>query len=305
MNLPEKVRLREVATRDGFQSLRNFVPTEDKLSLISSVGQAGVREIEATAFVSPSAIPQLADAAELMAQVPRNGQVYSAIVPNLKGAENAIRAGVDELVVVISATDAHNRRNVNRSVDQSLSDLSDIFSLAAEKSVPVIGAVAVAFGCPYQGDVPQKDLFRIADAYRSNGAKMLLLGDTTGMATPDRAERIVKGIGDRFGEMPCSFHFHNNRGTAMANLLAALTAGATVFDTALGGIGGCPNVPLAAGNLPTGDVVYMLEEMGVETGIDLAAIIGAERTLEDILGFTLPGQVMKSGPRDPDRAAGR
>lgn len=297
------VKIREVAPRDGFQSVTEFIPTEMKLKIIEAVVQAGVKDVEATSFVSPKAIPQLKDAAELCVLLPRDGVVYSALVPNFVGAQNAIKCGVNEIVVVVSATEAHNEANVRRSIDKSLSELDAIFALALEKNVAVNGAVAVAFGCPYQGDVPDEDVLRIVDAYLSRGAARVILADTTGMATPNQVDRLVRDFRNRFAGVDLSLHFHNNRGTAMANLYAALLAGATTFDTSLGGIGGCPYVPQAAGNLPTEDVVYMLSEMGVSTDIDLEALIGAAFLLEKTLGYTLPGQVMKSGPRNPAAAA--
>lgn len=303
MDLPSKVKLREVAPRDGFQSLKDFLPTEHKLQIIEAVVKAGVKDVEATSFVSPKAIPQLRDAADLLAQVPRQGVTHAAMVPNLRGAQNAIAAKADQLVVVMSATEAHNQENVRRSIDESLGDLDAIFTLAKENNTPVIGAVAVSFGCPYQGDVPEEDVFRVVDAYILRGAASIILADTTGMTTPARVERMVVQFKERFPAVEFILHFHNNRGTAMANLLTALMAGATTFDTALGGIGGCPYVPQAAGNLPTEDVVFMLEDMGVTTGIDLEELIRAAHLLEKFLGYPLPGQVMKSGPRDPKLAA--
>jgi hydroxymethylglutaryl-CoA lyase len=264
---------------------------------------AGVKEIETTSFVSPKAVPQMADAAKVMAAVPREGANHAALVPNLKGATLALEAGADQLMVVISASEAHNKANFNRTIDQSLADLEPIFGLAAEKNVQVFGATAVAFGCPYQGDVPEEDVLRLVNAYVDYGAHALGLADTTGMATPQRVESLVSKVKDRYPDKELMLHLHNNRGTAMANLLTGLTAGATIFDTALGGIGGCPNVPQAAGNLATEDVVYMLEEMGVATGIDLVALIKAAQKMEKILGRMLPGQVMKSGPRDPRLAS--
>jgi hydroxymethylglutaryl-CoA lyase len=303
MNLPSEVILREVAPRDGFQSLKKLLPTDQKLHIIEALAQAGIRHIEATSFASPKAIPQLRDAADLMSKVPRHNIIYAAMVPNLKGAQNAISARADSLVVVISATEAHNQENVRRSINESLADLDAIFSAAKGENIPVMGAIAVTFGCPYQGDVPQEDVFRIAESYLSRGAISVILADTTGMATPTRVERMVQQFQNRFPGSDFVLHFHNNRGTAMANLLSALMAGATKFDTALGGIGGCPYVPQAAGNLPTEDVVYMLEDLGISTGIDLEAIIRAAHLLEKMLGYELPGQVMKSGPRDPKLAA--
>jgi hydroxymethylglutaryl-CoA lyase len=302
MNLPSKVKIREVGPRDGFQIEKEFIPTEAKIEIINALSDAGVSDIEATAFVSPKAVPQLRDAAEVITKIHRNGTI-SALVPNFKGAQNAVAAGVDELVVVISASDAHNQANVRRTVDESIADLDDIFSLAAERNIPVICSAATAFGCPYQGEVPESDVMKLVDAYTSRGAAAVILADTTGMATPTRTAGLVKCVKDRYPDLEIILHLHNNRGTAMSNLLVAMMAGATVFDTALGGMGGCPYVPQAAGNLPTEDVVFMLEDMGVETGIDLESVIRASLHLEKIIGKTLPGQVMKSGPRDPKRAA--
>lgn len=298
-----KIYIREVAPRDGFQSWPEFVPTDKKIEIIKLLIEAGVTEMETTSFVSPKAIPQMRDAAEVMAGVPRNVCIHSPLVPNMKGAQLAFSSGADKVIVVISTTDAHNLANVRRTVKESLTDLRSIFELAKDMGKPVMGAMAVAFGCPYQGDVPEDDVYRLAEAYINGGASSVDLADTTGMATPTRILKLLKGFTKRFPNTPYSLHLHNNRGTAMANLYAALEAGANMFDAALGGIGGCPNVPQAAGNLPTEDVVFMLEDMGFDTGIDLMKLIKAARHLESILGHTLPGQVMKSGPRDPKLAA--
>ncbi len=297
-----KILIREVGPRDGFQSWPEFIPTEKKLEVIQMLVQAGVQEMETTSFVSPKAIPQMRDAVAVMAGVPRTGCIHSALVPNRKGASLALDGGADKLVVVISASEAHNQANVRRTIQESLSDLQSIFELARRLGKPVAGAVAVAFGCPYQGDVPEDDVYRLAEACISGGAASVILADTTGMATPHRVTRLLKGFSRRFPHTPYSLHFHNNRGTAMANLYAALEAGADAFDAALGGIGGCPNVPQAAGNLATEDVVFMLEDMGCDTGIDLVRIIAAAVRLEKIVGRVLPGQVMKSGLRDPKQA---
>ena len=299
----KKILIREVAPRDGFQSWPEFVPTDKKLEVIKLLIEAGVTEMETTSFVSPKAIPQMRDAAEVMGRVPRNGCIHSPLVPNLKGAQLAFSCGADKVIVVISTTDAHNMANVRRTIKESLADLQSIFELAKDLGKPVMGAMAVAFGCPYQGDVPEDDIYSLAEAYIKGGASSIDLADTTGMATPARILKLLKGFTRRFPQTPYSLHLHNNRGTAMANLYAALEAGANIFDAALGGIGGCPNVPQAAGNLPTEDVVFMLEDMGFDTGIDLMKLIKAARHLESILGKTLPGQVMKSGPRDPKLAA--
>ncbi len=302
MELPKKATIREVGPRDGFQSWPDFVPTQKKLEVIKALIQAGVREMETTSFVSPKAIPQMQDAQELMQLVPRGGCRHAALVPNLKGAELAIGAGAEELVVVISASEPHNMANIRRTINQSLEELMPLAALAKSHGVTVTGAISVSFGCPYQGDVPEEEVMRVAKGYLQAGVSRILLADTTGMATPSRVKRLVAAFMERFPDVEAGIHLHNNRGTAMANLYAALQEGITVFDTALGGIGGCPNVPQAAGNLATEDVVFMLEDMGVETGLDLIELIRAAQLLEKILGKVLPGQVMKSGPRDPKLA---
>jgi hydroxymethylglutaryl-CoA lyase len=298
-----RVKIREVAPRDGFQSWPEFVPTDQKRAIIGALMDAGIEEMETTSFVSPKAIPQMRDASDVMKTVPRGKCKHAAMVPNRKGAEMALSAGADELVVVISASEEHNQANVRRSIAESLSDLKAIFELARESAIPVTGALAVSFGCPYKGDVPEDDVYRMVDIYVEGGAASVILADTTGMATPKRVTALLSGYLRRFPDTPFSLHFHNNRGTAMANLYTALEIGARTFDSALGGIGGCPNVPKAAGNLPTEDVVYLLEESGYETGLDLMKLIEAAQQLETVLGKTLPGQLMKSGPRDPERAA--
>ena len=302
MDLPKKVKIREVGTRDGFQSWPEAIPTETKIKVVESVIAAGIREIETTSFVSPKAVPQLSDAAKVMAAVPRDGVTHCVLVPNLRGAQMAVEAKADQIMVVISASEPHNMANFNRTIEASFSDLEPIFRLAKDNGVQVFGGTATSFGCPYQGEVPETDVLKIVDKYMSFGADYVALADTTGLATPPRVDRLVKMVRDRHPEVEVMLHFHNNRGNAMANLLQGLYAGATIFDTALAGIGGCPNVPQASGNLATEDVVYLLDDMGVETGIDQEAIIRAALELEKKLGRMLPGQVMKSGPRDPKLA---
>jgi hydroxymethylglutaryl-CoA lyase len=289
------VTIREVALRDGLQSEKTFVPTKKKIALVEALYHAGVKHIETTSFVSPKAIPQLQDAAELMAGVRREGLCHEVMVPNLKGASKAIKAGADRLIVFVSASDAHNRANVGCSVKESIAGFADIFHLAKTENIPVAGVIAVAFGCPYQGKVPREDVLGIANRFAEVGADRISLADTTGMANPLQITESVSFFSKRLPDIPLCLHLHNNRGIAMANLYAGYLAGVTLFDTSLGGIGGCPNVPQAAGNLATEDVVFMFEEMGVQTNINLTALISAARMLEEILGHPLPGQVMKSG----------
>jgi len=295
---PKQVTLREVGPRDGFQNVAAFIPTEGKLKVIKSLAEAGLREIEVTSFINAKVVPQLADAEAIMTGLAAEGFIRSVLVPTPKYAMSAIEAGADQLVVFLSASEGHNRANVNRSVPESLAGLDTIFSLAADQGVPVVGAIATSFGCPYDGDVPTDNVLTICAHFRDFGADGIILGDTTGMAMPPAVTHLVKSYQDRFSAADMTLHFHNNRGTAMSNLYAALQAGAARFDTALGGIGGCPTVPQAAGNLATEDVVCLLHEMGIETGVDLDRLITAARDMEELLGYALPGQVMKSGPID-------
>ena len=296
MTDPPGVVIREVALRDGLQSEAGFVSTADKLAIIDALARAGVTYLETTSFVSARAVPQLRDAADLMARVKRGGLRHEVMAPNLKGARAAMDAGVDRLILFVSASEAHNRENVGRSISESLADLDAIFSAAAERNVPVAAAIATSFGCPYQGRVPESDVLSIARAFVRRGADRITLADTTGMANPKQITEIVSFFSDHLPDTPICLHLHNNRGIAMANLYAGYLAGITMFDTSLGGIGGCPNVPQAAGNLATEDTVFMFEAMGVDTGMHLPALIEAARLLEKILARPLAGQVMKSGP---------
>ncbi len=298
MTDPPGVVIREVALRDGLQSETGFVSTEDKLAIINALAWAGVTYLETTAFVSARAVPQLRDAADVMARADRGGLRHEVMVPNLKGARAAMDAGADRIIVFMSASEAHNRENVGSSISESLADLDAIFSAAVERSIPVAAAIATSFGCPYQGRVPVSDVLAIAREFVRRGADRITLADTTGMANPKQITETIAFFRQHLPETILCLHLHNNRGIAMANLYAGYLAGITMFDTSLGGIGGCPNVPQAAGNLATEDVVFMFESMGVDTGIRLPALIQAAGLLEKILAHPLPGQVMKSGPVD-------
>ncbi|MFW6334985.1 MAG: hydroxymethylglutaryl-CoA lyase [Desulfosalsimonas sp.] len=291
-----EVTIREVALRDGLQSEKEFVATKDKLALADALARAGVTFMETTSFVSPAAVPQLRDAAELMAEVPHGNLLHEVMVPNPKGARSALDAGVDRLIVFLSASEAHNRENVGRSISESLDAIDRVFELAAGYGAPVAAAIATAFGCPYQGRVPETDVVEMAERLAAKGADRITLADTTGMANPAQIKDMTALVQNRLPETFLCLHLHNNRGIAMANLYAGYLAGIRMFDTSLGGIGGCPNVPQAAGNLATEDVVWMFESMGISTGMDLSALIDASLMLEKILGHPLPGQVMKSGP---------
>lgn len=290
-----EVIIREVALRDGLQSEPGFVATSDKLRLIRALAAAGVVFLETTSFVSPRAIPQLKDARELMARVPRDLLCHEVMVPNLRGARAAADAGADRLIVFVSASGTHNRKNVGCSIEQSMADLGAISGLAAGGNMAVAAAIATAFGCPYEGRVDKSAVLAIARRFVHEGADRITLADTTGMANPKQITETVAFFKDHLPHTQICLHLHNNRGIAAANLYAGYLAGIEMFDTSLGGIGGCPNVPKAAGNLATEDVANMFEAMGVRTGMDITGLIRAACLLENILGRALPGQVMKSG----------
>ena len=296
-DLPASISLREVGPRDGLQN-EAPVPTEAKVELIDALSKTGVRRIEAVSFVHPRAIPQMADADDVWQRIARNDDVrYSALVPNLKGAQRALAAGFTEIEVVVSASDTHNRRNVNRSTDESLDDIAALIQLAHDAGRTVQVIVSTAWGCPYEGDVPVDRVVSVAGRAVRDGADGISFGDTTGMATPGRVARLVGEFRSRHAETPLNLHFHNTRGTGLANVLTALELGVSDFDASVGGLGGCPYAPGATGNVASEELVHMVEDMGVATGIDLEALIDAAATAERIVSRTLPSQVLRAGPR--------
>ena len=293
-----QVAVTEVAPRDGLQSEKAFVPTEDKIRLVESLIAAGIRSVELTSFVSPRAVPQMRDAAELVRHFRgRDGIRFSALVPNLRGAEAAIEAGIDAVVMFASASESHNQKNVNRSRADSMAGFHEIARLAQGSGVALHGAIATAFGCPFEGDVPVGQLVEQAMRYRDLGISRITLGDTTGMATPGNVLPALDALRKAVPDVGIALHFHNTRGVGLACAYAGLLHGIRDFEASVGGIGGCPFVPRATGNIATEDFVYLCEESGFPTGIDLGRLIEAARTAERILGRELPGQVMKAGPR--------
>ena len=297
-DLPERLSLREVGPRDGLQN-EDPVPTAGKVALIDALSRTGVGRIEAVSFVHPRAIPQMADAAEVWAAVTPSADVrYSALVPNLKGAERALAAGFSEIEVVVSASDTHNRKNLNRSTDESLDDIAAVIAAAHDNGATCQVIVSTAFGCPYEGEVPVERVLWAAGRAVADGADGISYGDTTGMATPCRVTGLVGETRMAYPDVPLNLHFHNTRGTGLANVLAALQLGVTDFDASVGGLGGCPYAPGATGNVCTEDLVHMVEDMGVATGVDLDAMIEAARLAEDVVGRTLPSQVLRAGPRN-------
>ncbi|GID97591.1 hydroxymethylglutaryl-CoA lyase [Amorphoplanes digitatis] len=285
------VSIREVAPRDGLQN-EEPIPTDNKVRLIDALSRTGVRRIEAVSFVHPRAIPQMADADEVWARSWHNPDVrYSALIPNTRGAERAIRAGFKEIEVVVSASDTHNRRNLNRSTEESLDDITGLIPLIHEAGAKLEVIVATSFGCPFEGDIDPKRVASIVERVRADGADRIAFGDTTGMATPRRVRDLLSEV------RPDLLHFHNTRGTGLANVLTALDLGITEFDASVGGIGGCPYAPGASGNIATEEVVHMLEDMGIDTGIDLEELIRVAELAEGLLGRTLPSGVLRAGPR--------
>jgi len=293
-----KVAITEVGTRDGFQSEPKQIPMETKAEIIDALIAAGVRALEATSFVSPRAVPQLADAHDVIARLTRRDQAnIAALVPNARGAERALGARVDEMVCFVSASESHNTKNLNASIAQSLANVAEIAGIARGEPVALRGAVACAFGCPFEGEVPVDAVLRVVDAYAQLDVKLISLGDTTGMATPPTVTRAVTAIRDRFPALQIALHFHNTRGIGLANVMVGLDLGIHQYESSIAGLGGCPFAPGATGNICTEDLVYLLEESGFDTGIDLEALIGVAKRVEAVIGRTLPGQVMKSGPR--------
>jgi len=298
-DLPSRISLREVGPRDGLQN-EAPVPTAAKVALIDALSRTGVSRIEAVSFVHPKAIPQMADADDVWARIHRSADVrYSALVPNLKGAERALASGFREIEVVVSASDTHNRKNINRSTDESLDEISAVIAAAHDAGSTIQVIVSTAFGCPYEGEVPEARVVAVAGRAIRDGADGVSFGDTTGMATPTRVTRLVGELRSAYADIGLNLHFHNTRGTGLANVLAAMQLGVDDFDASIGGLGGCPYAPGATGNVCTEDLVHMVEDMGVDTGVDLGAMIDAARTAEVIVGRTLPSQVLRAGPRIP------
>jgi hydroxymethylglutaryl-CoA lyase len=296
-DLPASVSVREVGPRDGLQN-EAPVSTEAKVELVDALSRTGVRRIEAVSFVHPRAIPQMADADDVWHQIARRDDVrYSALVPNLRGARRALDSGFREIEVVVSASDTHNRKNVNCSTDESLDEIAELLGVAHDRGATVQVIVSTAWGCPYEGEVSTERVVGVASRAIRDGADAISFGDTTGMATPGRVTRLVGELRSAHPEAALNLHFHNTRGAALANVMAAMHLGVVDFDASVGGLGGCPYAPGASGNVATEELVHMVEDMGVDTGIDLEAMIAVAATAERIVGRTLPSQVLRAGPR--------
>ncbi|MNV28400.1 Hydroxymethylglutaryl-CoA lyase YngG [compost metagenome] len=294
-----RVYMQEVGTRDGLQVEAAFVPTEEKISLVNALSRAGMAKIEVTAFVSPQAIPALRDAEQVLREIDRvPGIVYSALVPNVRGAERAIDAQADELNLVMSASESHNLANLRMTRAQSFQALSAVNAIARDANTAVNVSLSCSFGCPMEGDVAETTVLDWCARYIEQlGARGVTLCDTTGMAYPTQVERLVRGFRARWPATELTLHFHNTRGMGLANVLAALAAGADRFDASLGGIGGCPYAPGATGNVCSEEVVHALELMGYDTQVDLSQLIAASKRLPALIGHDIPSQVVKAGRR--------
>jgi len=292
------VRVTEVGTRDGFQSEKEFIPTQVKAELINALIEAGVTSFEATSFVSPRAVPQLADASQVMDMIVRKpGVRLTALVPNARGAERAAAARVDMMASFVSASETHCQANLNKSIDAAIADFNDFAPIAKKFDIALRGAVATAFGCPFEGEVRIENILKIVDAYVAAGARHITLGDTTGMATPPVVTRTVEAIRSRHPDAIIALHFHNTRGIGLANVMNGLDLGIREFESSFGGLGGCPFAPGATGNICTEDLVYLLHECGYETGIDIDKLAVVARRVQEVMHRELPGQFMRSGPR--------
>ncbi|PRH81444.1 hydroxymethylglutaryl-CoA lyase [Arenimonas caeni] len=283
--LPAAVRIVEVGPRDGLQNERAMVPAAAKIELIDRLSATGLRCIEATSFVSPKWVPQMADAAEVFAGIRKApGVSYPVLVPNLQGYERALAVGATEVAVFSAASEAFNRKNINASIDESIERFLPVLERAGADGVKVRGYVSTVLGCPYQGEVPLADVVRVARRLHEAGCYEVSLGDTIGIGTPGKARAMLRTVAAEVPMAALAIHFHDTRGQALANILACLEEGVAVVDAAVSGTGGCPYAPGASGNVATEDVVYMLEGMGIATGVDLPKLVETGRWLAGLLG---------------------
>jgi len=293
-----KLKINEVATRDGLQNEATFVETDDKVQLVDQLSGLGYSKIEVTSFTSPTAIPALKDAEAVMHRIRREpGVVYTALIPNVRGGERALECRVDEFNLVMSASETHNLANLRMTRPQSLRQLGDVAALSLAAKVPVNISLSCVFGCPMEGEVPQSTVLDLVGKFADLGATGVTLCDTTGMAYPTQVFQVCESVAKAYPQLNITGHFHNTRGMGLVNTLAAVEAGIRQFDMSLGGIGGCPYAPGASGNVSTEDVVHMLQWMGYDTGVDVPGLILAAHELERLIGHELPAQVSRAGER--------
>src|SRR5881296_4399080 len=296
MKLPDRVTICEVGPRDGFQIEPEFIPTEQKVEVVDLLAASGLERIEVTSFVHPKVVPQLRDAEEVMAKIRRRpGTRYAALVPNDKGAVRAVDAGVDAIHTVVSASESHNLANVNMTIAESMEKLRAVMQVAERAKVPVACGISTSFGCPFEGDVPLAQLESVVRRLTDMGARAVGLAGTTGMANPRQVARVFEHLVPKFPGIEWTLHTHDTRAMAIPNILAAMELGVTNIDASTGGLGGCPFAPGASGNVCSEDLVHCLAAMGIETGIDLDRLIAVSRRVQEIVGRTLPGQIVKAG----------
>lgn len=294
-----RIHMQEVGTRDGLQAEAAFVPTEDKIALVNALSDAGLAKIEVTSFVSPKAIPALRDAEQVLREIRRvPGVVYTALVPNVRGAQRAVESHADELNLVMSASESHNLSNLRMTREQSLAGLADVVKAVQGTGVAINVSLSCAFGCPMEGDVPVTVVLDWCRRFVEElGAGGVTLCDTTGMAYPSQVAELTQAFRQRWANTELTLHFHNTRGMGLANVIAAIDAGADRFDASLGGIGGCPYAPGASGNVCTEEIVHALTWMGYDTGVDLQRLMAAARQLPGLIGHDVPSQILKAGRR--------
>jgi hydroxymethylglutaryl-CoA lyase len=297
----QRIYINDVGVRDGFQIEKNFIPTETKIAFIDQLSKTGLAKIEVTSFVHPKFVPNMADAETVLANIQRvAGVTYSALTPNIKGMERAIAchqsgAAIDEMNLFMSATETHNMANVKRTTAQSLEDFAVMVPMAKSVGIRTNGTVSTSFGCPFEGAVAEARVMDFAEKYLAIGFDSLTFADTTGMANPRQVERMMREAVKRFPGTEITLHFHNTRGMGLANVVAGIAAGVVHYDASIAGLGGCPFAPGATGNICTEDLVNMLQDMGLDTGIDLDKLLAAAVKIPAIVGHDVPGQVMKAG----------
>ena len=295
----QRLYIQEVVTRDGFQAESSFIPSADKIALINRLSKAGYAKIEVTSFTSPKAIPMLADAEEVMSKIERvPGVVYTVLIPNLKGAERALEVGVDEFNLVMSVSEAHNQSNLRMTRADSAKALGNVIRIAHDAKVAVNVSLSTSFGCPMSGMTPISELMHWIDHFVNEGVRGISICDTTGMANPQHVKEVCEQAQSKYPAMEWTLHFHNTRGMGLANALAAVEVGINRFDSSLGGLGGCPYAPGATGNVCTEELVHMFDLMGYNTNINLDLLLECSAQLRDLVGRTLPSQLLLAGKVD-------
>jgi isopropylmalate/homocitrate/citramalate synthase len=295
MNLPSRVRIVEVGPRDGLQNEASQIPTSEKIAFVNRLSEAGHSTIEVSAFVSPKWVPQMADAGDVFAGITRKrGVRYTALVPNIAGLARAREAKVDEIAIFAAASESFSKRNINQTIHESLVTYKQVCDEAIADGLRVRSYLSTSFGCPFEGRIPPAQVAEVAQRLVELGAYEVAISDTIGIAHPGQVPEVLNEVAKRVSLSQVALHFHDTRGTALVNVLAALQFGVTTFDSSAGGLGGCPYAPGAAGNLATEDLIYMLDGLGIESGVRLEAVMAASRPMESLVGHSLPSRVLQA-----------